>query len=192
MPDFVDPYLEPESGILRNRLGLTDRATLDRAEAELTEWRRAEMITRPVKVTGDLRQLQAIHRQLFQDVYDWAGQLRTVDIRKGTDPGAEFFMPVSRLESGAGFAFAELADEHQLHGLDRDRFVDRLAHCAPRWSTPRSAGRRSPPAPDSTSTGAESPGRRTTGRHVPLWNARTSPNCAGSSTASCSPPREAG
>lgn len=128
MPDFVDPYLEPASGILRNRLGLTDRATLDRAEAELTEWRRAEMITRPVKVTGDLRQLQAIHRQLFQDVYDWAGRLRTVDIRKGTDPGAEFFMPVSRLESGAGFAFAELADEHQLHGLDRDRFVDRLAH----------------------------------------------------------------
>ena len=114
MPDFVDPYLEPASGILRNRLGLTDRATLDRAEAELTEWRRAEMITRPVQVTGD--------------VYDWAGQLRTVDIRKGTDPGAEFFMPVSRLESGAGFAFAELADEHQLHGLDRDRFVDRLAH----------------------------------------------------------------
>lgn len=81
MPDFVDPYLEPASGILRIRLGLTDRATL-----------------------------------------------RTVDIRKGTDPGAEFFMPVSRLESGAGFAFAELADEHQLHGLDRDRFVDRLAH----------------------------------------------------------------
>ncbi len=74
MPDFVDPYLEPASGILRNRLGLTDRATLDRAEAELTEWRRAEMITRPVKVTGDLRQLQAIHRQLFQDVYDWAGE----------------------------------------------------------------------------------------------------------------------
>ena len=73
MPDFVDPYLEPASGILRNRLGLTDRATLDRAEAELTEWRRAEMITRPVKVTGDLRQLQTIHRQLFQDVYDWAG-----------------------------------------------------------------------------------------------------------------------
>jgi len=128
LPEFVDPYLEPASGILRNQLGLTDRATLDRAEAELTEWRRAEMITRPVKVTGDLRQLQAIHRQLFQDVYDWAGRLRTVDIRKGTGPAAEFFMPVYRLESGAGFAFAELAGEHQLHGLDRDRFVARLAH----------------------------------------------------------------
>jgi cell filamentation protein len=128
LPEFVDPYLEPASGILRNRLGITTQQALDVAEADLVEARRAQMIARPVKVTGDLRQLQAIHGQLFQDVYDWAGQLRTVDIRKGTDPAAEFFMPVSRLESAAGFAFAELADDHQLHGLDRDRFVARLAH----------------------------------------------------------------
>lgn len=128
MPEFVDPYLDPATGILRNNLGITDQRTLDVAEADLVEARRVQMIVRPVKVTGDLRQLQAIHGQLFQDVYDWAGQLRTVDIRKGTDPAAEFFMPVSRLESGAGFAFAELADENQLRGLDRDRFVERLAH----------------------------------------------------------------
>jgi cell filamentation protein len=128
LPEFVDPYLEPASSILRNKLGITDQRALDVAEADLTEWRRAEMLTRPVKVTGDLRQLRAIHGQLFQDVYDWAGQLRTVDIRKGTDADAEFFMPVSRLESGAGFAFAELAEDKQLRGLDRDRFVDRLAH----------------------------------------------------------------
>lgn len=128
MPEFVDPYLDPATGILRNNLGITDQRTLDVAEADLVEARRVQMIVRPVKVTGDLRQLQAIHGQLFQDVYDWAGQVRTVDIRKGTDPAAEFFMPVSRLGSGAGFAFAELADENQLRGLDRDRFVERLAH----------------------------------------------------------------
>lgn len=128
MPEFVDPYLEPASGILRNNLGITDQRALDAAEADLVEARRVQMIIRPVKVTGDLRQLQAIHGQLFQDVYDWAGQLRTVDIRKGSDADAEFFMPMSRLESGAGFAFAELAEDKQLRGLDRDRFVDRLAH----------------------------------------------------------------
>lgn len=128
MPEFVDPYLEPATGILRNNLGITDQRMLDVAEADLVEARRVQMIVRPVTVVGDLRQLQAIHGQLFQDVYDWAGQLRTVDIRKGTDPTAEFFMPVSRLESGAGFAFAELADDKQLRGLDRNRFVERLAH----------------------------------------------------------------
>ncbi|WP_205781293.1 Fic family protein [Microbacterium sp. Gd 4-13] len=128
MPEFVDPYLDPASGVLRNRLGLTDSAMLDRAEAQLVEARRAQMVTRPIGIAGDLRQLQAIHGQLFQDVYEWAGQLRTVDMRKGSDPAAEFFMPVSRLETGAGFAFAELREDKMLRGMDRDRFVERLAH----------------------------------------------------------------
>jgi len=33
----------------------------------------------------------------MQDVYEWAGELRTVDMRKGRDPAAEFLKPVSRL-----------------------------------------------------------------------------------------------
>src|SRR5690606_15090999 len=35
----------------------------------------------------DLKHLRAIHRHLFQDVYDWAGELRTVEIFKG---GSQF------------------------------------------------------------------------------------------------------
>jgi cell filamentation protein len=35
----------------------------------------------------DLRHLRAIHRHLFQDVYDWAGEIRTVEIAKG---GSQF------------------------------------------------------------------------------------------------------
>ena len=31
----------------------------------------------------DLAHLRAIHRHLFQDIYDWAGELRTVEISKG-------------------------------------------------------------------------------------------------------------
>ena len=54
-------------------------------------------------------------------------------MRKGSDPRAEFFMPVSRLESGAGFAFQELADDKMLAGPggaapDKDSFVNKLAH----------------------------------------------------------------
>ena len=37
-------------------------------------------------------------------------------------------MPVSRLQSGAGFVFQELAEDNYLRGLDKDRFVSRLAH----------------------------------------------------------------
>ncbi len=128
MADFVDPYLDPDTGLLRNRIGATTQQALDSAEADYGLARTVELIERPVKTTGDLRQLQAIHQRLFQDVYEWAGELRTVDIRKGSDPAAEFFMPVSRLQSGAGFAFQELADDNYLRGLDKDRFVSRLAH----------------------------------------------------------------
>lgn len=47
---------------------------------------------RPVTATNDLHELKTIHRRLFQDVYDWAGPIRIIDVRKDV-PGAEFFMP---------------------------------------------------------------------------------------------------
>lgn len=128
LPDFVDPYLDPSSGLLRNRLGLTNRADLDRAEAELVEARMTDPRLQRIAPTGDLSQLQTIHRALFQDVYDWAGELRTVDIRKGGDARAEFFMPSSRILSGAVFAFAELAADKQLQGLSRERFIERISY----------------------------------------------------------------
>lgn len=122
----VDPYADPASGVLRNRLGLTDRGALAAAEADLVVQRQQELARRPVQVTGDLAQLQAIHRRLFQDVFEWAGQLRTVDLAKSV-PGAEHFMAVSRLRTGAGFAFEQLADDGLLRGLEHDRCVARLA-----------------------------------------------------------------
>jgi len=128
LPDFVDPYLDPVTGVLRNNLGATTQVDLNSREADLTVLAGIELAAQPVKVTGDLRQLQAIHKHLFHDVYRWAGELRTVDIRKGNDASAEFFMPVSRLHTGAMYAFQELADDNNLRGMDRDTFIDRLAH----------------------------------------------------------------
>ncbi|ASD24168.1 cell filamentation protein Fic (plasmid) [Cryobacterium sp. LW097] len=128
MADFADPYIDPATGLLRNRIGATSQSVLNAAEADYGLARTVELVERPVKVTADLRHLQLIHQRLFQDVYDWAGQLRTVDIRKGSDATAEFFMPVSRLQTGAMFAFQELADDNYLRGLDREKFVDKLAH----------------------------------------------------------------
>lgn len=138
MAEFVDPYLDPATGLLRNKVGATTQADLDSREAELTAFAAVELAVRPVKITADLRQLTAIHKRLFQDVYDWAGKLRTVDMRKTGDPRAEFFMPVSRLETGAGFVFQDLADDNMLVGpgktartqipLDTDAFVSNLAH----------------------------------------------------------------
>jgi cell filamentation protein len=88
MPDseeFLDPYLDPETGILRNLIGARTKKSLEDAEGSLSFARLVQLRDRPAKPTGDLAQLRAIHRHLFQDLYDWAGQIRTVDIRKNVD-----------------------------------------------------------------------------------------------------------
>ena len=46
-------------------------------------------MNRPPKPTSDLTELRAIHRHLFQDLCDWAGHIRIIDIRKNVE-GAEF------------------------------------------------------------------------------------------------------
>lgn len=122
-----DPYLDPETGILRNRLGLRTQRELDAAEGDLAWAGMLELLEYPPPATGDLNELRAIHRELFTDVYEWAGEVRTVDMRKNTE-GAEFFLPVSMIERAAGYAAEELREDNMLRGMDRDTFVMRLAH----------------------------------------------------------------
>ena len=66
--------------VLRNRLNIRDAPTLEAAERQLI----AQRLLEPVP-TGDfdLAPLKAIHRHLFQDIYAWAGDVRTVEIAKG-------------------------------------------------------------------------------------------------------------
>jgi cell filamentation protein len=75
-----DPYVIPGTNVLRNRLGIADVSKLDRIERRLVADRIAEGIPRG---SFDLTHLRAIHRHLFQDIYDWAGEVRTVEIFKG-------------------------------------------------------------------------------------------------------------
>lgn len=106
MSRHEDPYVIAGTGILRNRLGIADARKLDRAERRLVGDRIAEGV--PVG-SFDLNHLRAIHRHLFQDVYEWAGELRTIEIAKG---GSQFqfrqYIPtgmadVHRRLSRAGF-----------------------------------------------------------------------------------------
>lgn len=71
-----------------------------------------------------LSALKNIHFYLFQDVYEWAGELRTVDISKG----ATRFATWSRIEPEAQKLFRELEQEGFLKGLSDSEFVARLAH----------------------------------------------------------------
>lgn len=120
-----DRYLIPGTRVLRNKLGITDARTLDEAESDLSMARMNEFLEHPnIKVDGTVEQLQWIHRYLFQDVYDWAGQIRTVDIHKS---GGIPFQPLKLFAMGARYAEETLRGDNQLKGMDHDRFIERLA-----------------------------------------------------------------
>ncbi|MDR7946666.1 Fic/DOC family protein [Achromobacter aegrifaciens] len=119
-----DPYLDEHSGILRNRLGITDQAELDRVEATFGLVRAYELAENPVAGKFDLAHLQAIHKRLFGDVYDWAGEIRTVDISKGQTRFANF----QQIESYAPEITRPLQREQLLRGLNIDTFSERAGH----------------------------------------------------------------
>ncbi|NYJ29339.1 Fic/DOC family protein [Galbitalea soli] len=133
MAEVVDPYLDPDTGLLRNLVGARTKRALDRAEGDLTYIRAVELLERPVPATGDLDEFRAIHRQLFQDVYPWAGEVRIVDLRKNI-PGAEHFLSAAAIDRGAMFAAEELRDDAMLRAIDRDRFIARLSHHYDQWN----------------------------------------------------------
>jgi cell filamentation protein len=78
-----DPYTYKNSIVLVNRLDLHQQTALDKFEAEISSARAQEPLP-----AGDLdfEHYRAIHHHLFQDVYEWAGQIRTVCISKGGNP----------------------------------------------------------------------------------------------------------
>ena len=118
-----DPYLDPRSGVFRNRLGLTDRAELAIAEKQFASMRVNQLERRRLPGQYDLDHLRAFHWTIFQDVYQWAGQLRTVLIVKA---GASFCLPHQIVDTAAD-VFGRLAAAHHLRGRDRDAFLDGFA-----------------------------------------------------------------
>jgi cell filamentation protein len=124
---FVDPYVDPSAGILRNLVSARTQAELDQIEADLVQARTINLPNQKIRRTADLQELRAIHRYLFADIYDWAGHLRTVDIRKNV-AGSTYFVPVTLIERAASFVAAELEADNYLRGMSRDHFISRLAH----------------------------------------------------------------
>lgn len=88
-------YLLDDGKTLRNRVGATTPDDLRRAEDHLVETRALSLREHGLPGSYDLAGLQAVHRHMFQDVYDWAGELRTVSIRKSADT---WFTPVPDIE----------------------------------------------------------------------------------------------
>lgn len=117
-----DPYFWSGIHVLRNRLDIREAGRLQKAEFEFTALRAATIELGPARM--GLPWLCAIHQQLFQDVFDWAGELREVDIYQGETRFCHF----EYIESAGNELMQELEDEHYLTALTLTEFIERLAH----------------------------------------------------------------
>ncbi len=77
---FEDPYAYPGTSVLRNRLDIRDARNLAAFEVEIFTLRAQEPLPHG---KFDPAHYCSIHHHLFQDVYEWAGQYRTVRTSKG-------------------------------------------------------------------------------------------------------------
>ena len=71
---------------LENKLGLTSSADLAREEERISKKKAVDLFEKGVLYNlpaGKFSTLQATHKYLFEDIYDFAGELRTVNIAKG-------------------------------------------------------------------------------------------------------------
>jgi cell filamentation protein len=123
-PENSDPYLHPGTNVLKNLRGLTDPELLERFEARRTHYRVSELIDNPIPGRFDVGHLKAIHRYIFQDVYEWAGQFRTVNISKG----GHLFGLATFLEPALQQVLTKLAAENHLIELDANTFAGRAAY----------------------------------------------------------------
>jgi cell filamentation protein, protein adenylyltransferase len=124
---FVDPYYDDSIGDLRNLLGARSSEELKKLEPQIVFANELEIDSIDIPRTNDLTELLLIHKQLFKGIYDWAGLIRTVDIKKSED-GAEYFLIVSKIHDAANYVFTELARENYLKSLPKEEFVKRLAY----------------------------------------------------------------
>jgi len=124
---FIDPYYDEHINDLRNLLGAISSEELRKIEPQIVFANELELESIKIPRTSDLTELLLIHQQLFKGVYDWAGKIRIIDIKKNVDK-AEFFLIVGKIIDASNYVFTELSNEDYLKGLSREIFIERLAY----------------------------------------------------------------
>ncbi|QFY42235.1 cell filamentation protein Fic [Candidatus Methylospira mobilis] len=122
-PTGNDHYLDMETGVLKNKLGIKNQTILQELEADYAAARAYELAQTPLHGQFDLAHLKSVHKHLFGDVYDWAGELRDIDLAKGDN----YFANHTHIVSAARSIFEKLAKENALAGLTTSAFADRAA-----------------------------------------------------------------
>ncbi len=115
-----DPYCYPGTNVLRNIENIHDADELAAFERAAT-LNRIETLPDDFPITPE--GYCAIHRYLFQDIYDWAGECRVVDIAR-TD---NLFCLVPYIARELAKLFDVIRSENYLRGLGTADFAERAA-----------------------------------------------------------------
>lgn len=118
-----DFYCYPGTRILKNQFGITNSSDLEKAESSIASVKISILTGR---ITGgfDLDHLKTIHKFIFEDIYDWAGELRKVDIIKGN-----MFCRKEYIESEFEKIHTELENDDFLEGnQDISHVAKRLSY----------------------------------------------------------------
>ncbi len=119
-----DQQYQAISGVLKNIPAIDDQKNLEEFESRATTLRLFETEEFISKNKIDFEMWKNIHKILFQDVYDWAGQIRNVQMSKGST----IFAHPQFIEKEANKIFCNLVGENFLQNLAHKNFCQRLAH----------------------------------------------------------------
>lgn len=129
---MADIYLYEDVPVLKNKLGVKDEETLDLIEAEQS---RANMMLLYETGFSDFSPvgLRTIHRLLFQEVYEWAGNYRVINIEKRErvlGGRSVWYSNVDRIEKDLTNAFQKLRSV-RWERLTHTEFVEQLTRLFP-------------------------------------------------------------
>ena len=116
-------YCYPHSSVLVNKLGIEDAEKLHIAEREITSLRIANAKISVIKGEFDLLHLKKIHKYIFADIYQWAGEIRWVNIAKGN-----MFCNFEFIEANADSLFNRLRSENYLMDAYKEEMPFRLSY----------------------------------------------------------------
>jgi cell filamentation protein len=123
--EYIDPdytYTDPKTGVLRNIAGVTYADGLLFFESAAVIKRVKELEAQPIKIQN-ADTLLDIHRYLFQDVYHWAGQKRTVEISK---QGKPFFL-TAYFDKGFAYINTLISEYRKNDSTEKPKLAESLA-----------------------------------------------------------------
>ena len=107
----ADPYVYQGTEVLINKFGFCNQNELDRAESDFTVLKLAVLAENPLSGNYDVAHLREIHKYIFEDIFDWAGDFRTINIEKSEQALVGLSVEYSdycSIENDLEYIFAEM------------------------------------------------------------------------------------